>query len=68
MNEEVIREHCRILALAKLCSSRQQMSYEEIAKALNIAPSEVEKCIVDAIKANLVEGKMDQIKMEFVVT
>ena len=68
LNEEVIREHCRILALAKLCSSRQQMSYEEIAKALNIAPSEVEKCIVDAIKANLVEGKMDQIKKEFVVT
>ncbi|KAK8832651.1 hypothetical protein WA577_004910 [Blastocystis sp. JDR] len=68
LNEKVIRDHCRIMALAKLCSAHQQMSYEDIAKALAIPQAEVEACIVAAVKAHLVEGKMNQIKEEFVVT
>ena len=68
LNEKVIRDHCRIMALAKLCSAHQQMSCEDIAKALAIPQAEVEACIVAAVKAHLVEGKMNQIKEEFVVT
>lgn len=56
------------MALAMLCSAHQQMSYEEIAKTLEIPQAEVEACIVAAVKAHLVEGKMNQIKEEFVVT
>lgn len=68
LNEKIIRDHCRIMALATLCSAHQQMSYEEIAKTLEIPQAEVESCIVAAVKAHLVEGKMNQIKEEFVVT
>ena len=72
LNEKVIRDHCRIMALAKLCSAHQQMSYEDIAKALAIPQAEVEACIVAVMQIHLSqplpEGKMNQIKEEFVVT
>ena len=53
LNEKVIRDHCRIMALAKLCSAHQQMSYEDIAKALAIPQAEVEACIVAVMQIHL---------------
>ena len=63
----VLKEHCRLFALTKLCSSCQQMSYSEIAHSLNVTPAEAEVFIVLAIQYGLIEGKIDQIKEEFTV-
>lgn len=68
LDGETLLKHCRILAFTKLCSGKQQMSYQEIAEHLMVPVSEAEQYVVDVVKSGLVEGKMDQIKGEFVVS
>lgn len=67
LSADVLKEHCRLLALTKLCSGCQQMSYSEIAHSLNVTPAEAEVFIVLAIQYGLIQGRMDQIKEEFTV-
>ena len=43
------------------------MSYEDIAKELQVSRDETEQYIVKAVQSGLVEGHMDQIKEEFTV-
>lgn len=68
LNATVLKDHCRLLALTKLCSGCQHMSYSEIASALSVSSVEAEVYIVLAIQYGLIEGKIDQIKEEFTVT
>lgn len=68
LNAQMLKEHCRLLALTKLCSGRQEMSYAEIASALSVSNAEAEMYIVLAIQYGLIEGKIDQIKEGFTVT
>lgn len=68
LDGETLLKHCRMLAFTKLCSGKQQMSYQEIADHLMVPVSEAEQYVVDVVKSGLVEGKMDQIKGEFVVS
>lgn len=68
MSEETLMQHARLLALAKFCSRHSSMSYEDIAKELQVSREEAEQYIVGAVQSGLVEGHMDQIKEEFAVT
>lgn len=68
LNEGTLLEHARLLALAKLCSSHSLMSYESIAKELEVPKTDAEQFIVKAVQLGLVEGRMDQIQEEFAVT
>lgn len=61
-------QRTRLLCLTRLCGSRSQMTYMEIAKELCIPKEMVEQSIVNAVQAGLIEGRMDQIKEEFAVT
>ena len=63
----MLLQRARLLALAKFCSSRYLMSYEDIAKELQVSRDEAEQYIVKAVQSGLVEGHMDQIKEEFAV-
>lgn len=58
----------RLLTLASLASSQQELPYSTISKALQISESEVELWIVTAISENLISAKMDQIKKSVRVT
>lgn len=59
----------RLLTLTSLASSTTSRSlpYESIAAALRVPASDVEKWVIDTIRAGLVEGKLSQLKQEFLV-
>ena len=67
LNADLLMDHCRLLALTKICSSKHQMNYGEIASSLKVQSEEVEMYLVRAVQFGLVEGKIDQIKEEFTV-
>lgn len=68
LSESSLLRQCRMLAFTKLCNGKQLMTYKEIAEHLHVPESEAERCVVDVVKNGLVEGKMDQMKGEFVVS
>lgn len=67
-NEDNIRK-IRLLTLASLASENvsREISYETIAKALEIQESEVEMWTIDVIRANLIEAKINQVKKKILV-
>ncbi|CAH1759899.1 11913_t:CDS:2 [Entrophospora sp. SA101] len=61
-NEDSIRK-IRLLTLASLASEHvgSEISYEAITKSLEIEESEVEMWIIDVIRANLMEARINQL-------
>ncbi|KAK2768754.1 hypothetical protein FQN54_000610 [Arachnomyces sp. PD_36] len=66
---ETLQTKMRLLTLATLAASTSSRSlpYTTISEALRVEPSEVEKWVIDTIRAGLVEGKLSQSKSEFLV-
>lgn len=66
---EILQTKMRLLTLATLAASTPSRSlpYSTISDALRIPASEVEKWVIDTIRAGLVEGKLSQQKGEFLV-
>ena len=59
----------RLLTLATIAASAPNRSvpYSAIASALSIPSEDVEMWVIDTIRAGLVEGKLSQLKQEFLV-
>ncbi|KAJ5242456.1 Eukaryotic translation initiation factor [Penicillium citrinum] len=59
----------RLLTLTSLASSTPSRSlpYAAIASALRVSASDVEMWVIDTIRAGLVEGKLSQLRSEFLV-
>ncbi|KAI9499645.1 hypothetical protein BDB00DRAFT_948678 [Zychaea mexicana] len=68
-NEENNITKIRLLALASLgCENlSRELSYAEIAKALEIPEEEVEMWVIDVIRAGLAEAKLDQLNKTVMV-
>lgn len=66
---EVLETKIRLLTMATTAANAPNRSvpYSEIAKALQIPLSNVEIWVIDTIRAGLVEGKLSQMKQEFLV-
>lgn len=66
---EVLSNKIRLLTLATIAASSQTRSvpYSTIASALQIPSEDVEMWVIDTIRAGLVEGKLSQLKQEFLV-
>ncbi|PGH00547.1 eukaryotic translation initiation factor 3 subunit M [Blastomyces parvus] len=66
---EILETKMRLLTLASLAASTpsRSLSYESIVNALRIPREDVEKWVIDTIRAGLVEGKLSQLKGEFLV-
>lgn len=66
---EALQTKMRLLTLASLASSTPSRSlpYATIAAALRVGDAEVEKWVIDTIRAGLVEGKLSQLRSEFLV-
>jgi translation initiation factor 3 subunit M len=66
---ETLQTKIRLLTLSSLAASTPSRSlpYSAIASALRIPPSDVEKWVIDTIRAGLIEGKLSQLKSEFLV-
>jgi translation initiation factor 3 subunit M len=70
LDKAALDRKMRLLTLASLSASTgqtRQLSYESIAKALQIAEDEVEMWIIDVIRAGLVEGKLSQMDKQFLI-
>ncbi|KAJ9503557.1 hypothetical protein LTR99_002319 [Exophiala xenobiotica] len=68
-NAEVLSNKIRLLTLASIAASSTTRSipYSTIASALQIPGEDVEMWVIDAIRSGLVEGKLSQLKQEFLV-
>jgi translation initiation factor 3 subunit M len=68
-NAEVLSNKIRLLTLASIAASSTTRSipYSTIASALQIPGKDVEMWVIDAIRSGLVEGKLSQLKQEFLV-
>ncbi|RDW93254.1 PCI domain protein [Aspergillus mulundensis] len=72
---EALQTKIRLLTLASLAAaattttgpSARSLSYETIASSLRVPQEEVEKWVIDTIRAGLVEGKLSQLRSEFLV-
>ncbi|EED21715.1 PCI domain protein [Talaromyces stipitatus ATCC 10500] len=66
---DALQTKMRLLTLTSLASSTPSRSlpYAAIASALRVADTEVEKWVIDTIRAGLVEGKLSQLRSEFLV-
>ncbi|RHZ89166.1 hypothetical protein Glove_18g105 [Diversispora epigaea] len=67
-NEDNIRK-IRLLTLASLASEHvaHEITYQTIAKALEIEEEEVEMWTIDVIRANLIEAKINQVRKTILV-
>lgn len=67
--ETILQTKMRLLTLASLAAKAPSRSlpYNDIASALRIEREDVEKWVIDTIRAGLVEGKLSQLKGEFLV-
>ncbi|KAL2821041.1 eukaryotic translation initiation factor 3 subunit M [Aspergillus granulosus] len=72
---DALQTKIRLLTLASLAAAAttttgptaRSLSYETIASALRVPQEEVEKWVIDTIRAGLVEGKLSQLRSEFLV-
>lgn len=66
---EALQTKMRLLTLASLASSTPSRSlpYATIASALGVDAGDVEKWVIDTIRAGLIEGKLSQLRSEFLV-
>jgi len=69
LDEEETLRKIRLLSLASLGSENlaRELSYQEIAKALEVSEQEVELWVIDVIRAGLVEAKLNQVSKVVVV-
>ncbi|KAI8603129.1 hypothetical protein EDD21DRAFT_370018 [Dissophora ornata] len=70
LDEEETLRKIRLLSLASLGSENlsRELSYQQIAKALEIEESEVEMWVIDVIRAGLVEAKLNQVSKVVVIS
>lgn len=66
---DTLQNKMRLLTLTSLAASTPSRSlpYEAIASALWIPATDVERWVIDTIRAGLVEGKLSQLRSEFLV-
>ncbi|KAJ5732000.1 Eukaryotic translation initiation factor [Penicillium malachiteum] len=66
---DALQTKMRLLTLTSLAASTpsRSLAYASIASALRVPDSDVEKWVIDTIRAGLVEGKLSQLRSEFLV-
>ncbi|KAG0252872.1 hypothetical protein BG011_006705 [Mortierella polycephala] len=70
LDEEETLRKIRLLSLASLGSENlsRELSYQEIAKALEVDENEVELWVIDVIRAGLVEAKLNQVSKVVIIS
>lgn len=69
LDNSKLHRKMRLLTLASLAASTpsRELEYKRIAKALQIPGEDVERWVIDVIRAGLVEGKLSQQQQVFLV-
>jgi len=68
LTHETLTKKITILTLAALASTSKTLSYEKVAKTLSVPLDQVESWVIDVIRADLVEAKMDQLEQALTIT
>jgi translation initiation factor 3 subunit M len=68
LNKEECVVKMRLLTLCSLASDKPEVTYAEIAKALEVSEGEVEPWAIKAITGSLMDAKMDQLNKTLVVS
>lgn len=66
--QKALKDDLRVLALGKLGSKSNTISYEAIAEFLEIDTSEVERWVVRAVGYKVLDAKLDQLQAQVVIT
>lgn len=66
---DVLAKKIRLLTFASIAASTpsRSVAYSTISSALQIPSEDVEMWVIDTIRAGLVEGKLSQLRQEFLV-
>ena len=67
VNFEKGMENVRLLSICVLASSARELKYVDIAQALEVEESDVEKWVVKAVTAELLDAQIDQLRSVIVV-
>ncbi|PVG00481.1 PCI domain-containing protein [Serendipita vermifera] len=69
LDQTALERKIKLVALTSLASSNvgKEVSYEEIAKTISVPEKEVENWVIQAIRAKLILGKLNQPAKTFVV-
>lgn len=69
LDNSKLHRKMRLLTLASLAASTpsKELEYKRISKALQIPGEDVERWVIDVIRAGLVEGKLSQQKQVFLI-
>jgi translation initiation factor 3 subunit M len=69
LDNSKLHRKMRLLTLASLAASTpsRELEYKRIAKALQVPAEDVERWVIDVIRAGLVEGKLSQQQQVFLI-
>lgn len=70
LNDDILTRKIRLLTVASLGASAAQsrtLPYKTVEEALHIPAADVEIWLIDVIRAGLVEGKLSQLRKEFLI-
>eukprot|EP00053_Salpingoeca_punica_P008240 m.74494 g.74494 ORF g.74494 m.74494 type:complete len:396 (+) comp14508_c0_seq1:135-1322(+) len=68
LDEQELLRKVRLMALTSLCARSSSLDFAGIAKAIQIPEDDVESWIIDVIRADLVEAKLDELNARVVVS
>lgn len=68
MSEEDLSRKVRLLTLSALCASSNEISYSTIASTLLVDEADIEMWVVEVIRVNLVEAKIDQVNRKVIIS
>jgi len=68
LNHNDCLKKMRLLTLASIAAEREEITFTEVAAALKVEETEVERWIINAITAKLVDAKIDQLRHTILIT
>lgn len=68
ISEDALSQKVRLLTLSALFAAQSEVSYATIATTLAVPETEVERWVIDVIRAGLVEAKVDQVHQKVLVS
>lgn len=67
LDHDQMMKKMRILTLISMAEKLSEISFQQIEKELQLAPGEVEKFIIDALKTKLLSARIDQASRKLTV-
>mmetsp|Transcript_29158 Transcript_29158/g.68699 ORF Transcript_29158/g.68699 Transcript_29158/m.68699 type:complete len:389 (-) Transcript_29158:122-1288(-) len=67
LEQSACMEKMRLLSLCSLASKEEEVGYSQLASKMDVPEAEVERWVIKAISAKLIDAKMDQLRRVVIV-